>query len=586
MASNETRLNVQTMVEGVSQVLDNLTLTPNSKANLTGSSATWGLAACILALVSFLVTLVLGLWRFWAFTIRPRLHPDEPKELPSWFPCESLRYLLSHSKQFANSPFQTTVCRMMQMTTEAHPASDYLSDTDEPYNHPFAITLSGRKCYVLTSRRDAEAAFRNTTTLSWDCHLRDRMIKFGVSTSGMSNIWNDPGPEDPRYANPSNPQHKSLVHYSKDVYTSQLLPGEKLDRITDKTCKALEHSLWRNDLPRRHVDWKSGKTVRLMDFCADVALTTMTRSFFGHLIYDIEPDFSQNLYDFNEQAWKTLTTPYPRFAARKLHRAKHGILETLSRFLQSPMEMRDDESWLVKTVQEEQKAAGLDDRNQAALAFMFLATFNLNVYRLSFWLLSYALFNKDLLAAIKAETASAFQTPDKVDHHHIYTNCPRFSAIYTETLRLTLGSISVRTVTAPTQLSGKTLKPGNTVMIPLRFLHYNEDIFGDNAEDFDATRFLNNDLENSPDFRPCADDAMHSASRFLTKRMIMVLVATVLQRSELEVMPDPLGEGKVPQIPEIDSATPTLGIMGPVKGTEVFVKIREKGSSEDEKKAE
>jgi hypothetical protein len=30
---------------------------------------------------------VLLSWRLWRFTIRPRLHPDEPKELPYWIPC-------------------------------------------------------------------------------------------------------------------------------------------------------------------------------------------------------------------------------------------------------------------------------------------------------------------------------------------------------------------------------------------------------------------------------------------------------------------------------------------------------------------
>lgn len=33
------------------------------------------------------VLLPLLLWRLWKFTIRPRLHPDEPKELPYWIPC-------------------------------------------------------------------------------------------------------------------------------------------------------------------------------------------------------------------------------------------------------------------------------------------------------------------------------------------------------------------------------------------------------------------------------------------------------------------------------------------------------------------
>ncbi|KAL9078126.1 MAG: hypothetical protein Q9157_002953 [Trypethelium eluteriae] len=27
-----------------------------------------------------------SVWRLWAFTVKPALHPDEPKELPYWIP--------------------------------------------------------------------------------------------------------------------------------------------------------------------------------------------------------------------------------------------------------------------------------------------------------------------------------------------------------------------------------------------------------------------------------------------------------------------------------------------------------------------
>ena len=37
--------------------------------------------------------LALLLWRVWSFTIRPLLHPDEPKEIPYWTPV--LGHLLS-----------------------------------------------------------------------------------------------------------------------------------------------------------------------------------------------------------------------------------------------------------------------------------------------------------------------------------------------------------------------------------------------------------------------------------------------------------------------------------------------------------
>ena len=32
--------------------------------------------------------LVVLVWRFWKFSLKPALHPEDPKELPYWIPCE------------------------------------------------------------------------------------------------------------------------------------------------------------------------------------------------------------------------------------------------------------------------------------------------------------------------------------------------------------------------------------------------------------------------------------------------------------------------------------------------------------------
>ena len=84
----------------------------------------------------------------------------------------------------------------------------------------------------------------------------------------------------------------------------------------------------------------------------------------------------------------------------------------------------------------------------------------MNAYRLSFWILSYILCDKNLLEAIRAEIKSAFMG-DTVDNRHVYEDCSRSAAPLEETLRLTFGSVSVRKV-------AKLLGPGNPVMIPIR----------------------------------------------------------------------------------------------------------------------
>lgn len=117
-------------------------------------------------------------------------------------------------------------------------------------------------------------------------------------------------------------------------------------------------------------------------------------------------------------------------------------------------------------------------------------------------------------------------------------------------------------------------------MVPIRELHYNADVFGENVDEFDSTRFLNNDLDKSPYFRPFAGGVTMCSGRFLAKRMTLVFVASLLHRFEIEVLGKDgvaLETGKMPAH-ELDHVSPNMGIMGPMKGQEMYVRFSERKS--------
>ena len=198
----------------------------------------------------------------------------------------------------------------------------------------------------------------------------------------------------------------------------------------------------------------------------------------------------------------------------------------------------------------------------------------MNIYRLSAWVVSWILCDPELLAAIKAEISPAFHD-DTVDYNYLYDHCPRLTAIHIEALRLTFGSFSVRKVAAPIVMGGKKLLPGNTVMVPIRSLHYDAAVFGLNATGFDPTRFLHNpQLEKNASYRPFAGGITYCPGRFLAKRQNVGFVAMLLHRFDVEVVNRERGPGGEMAPPTIDQDSPSLGIMGPVKGTELFVRFK------------
>ena len=199
---------------------------------------------------------------------------------------------------------------------------------------------------------------------------------------------------------------------------------------------------------------------------------------------------------------------------------------------------------------------------------------NINVYRLSHWVLSHVLCDRELLNIVKTEIQPAFR-PDGVDYRHIWENCPRLTAVYTELLRLTFGSFSVRKITTPIVMGSKKLRSNSSVIVPIRTLHYDSKVFGENAEQFDADRFLDNDLHKNPSFRPFAGGITYCPGRFLAKRQTLVFVATVINRYDIEVFGGSKAENGVCRAPRIDQDGPSLGIMGPVKETQLLIKLKE-----------
>lgn len=140
---------------------------------------------------------------------------------------------------------------------------------------------------------------------------------------------------------------------------------------------------------------------------------------------------------------------------------------------------------------------------------------NTNTRKACFWMLAYIIYQPELIDIIRTETEAAFSHDGYVDFHYLNDSCPQFGAIWSETIRMTAYSASVRHLTEDTIIGGKTLRKSNRVMIPYRQLHFNEDVFGKDVNDFDPKRFLKDDsLQRSPSWRPFGGGITMCPGRF------------------------------------------------------------------------
>lgn len=163
--------------------------------------------------------------------------------------------------------------------------------------------------------------------------------------------------------------------------------------------------------------------------------------------------------------------------------------------------------------------------------------------------------------------------PDgKLNMKGLMDESPRLNSLIDEVLRLHTNSISVRFILEDTILAGKIFRKGNRIMMPYRQLHEKHDVYGKDVLMFDPERFMKDKtLRRSPCFKPFGGGSTWCPGRFAARQETAAFVALVLYRFEISLVK--YQDGSLPPFPRSESAKPSFGMMGTVKGDDVTLHI-------------
>ncbi|KAL8754753.1 MAG: hypothetical protein Q9199_004124 [Rusavskia elegans] len=392
-------------------------------------------------------------------------------------------------------------------------ARKYFDDSREP----FTITIAGAELYIITNPQDMSLVYKSTGSLAFDEFIRDLHVGFGMSAYGRHTMWDDSA-------------GKYLVHQANDLHRAQLHPGEHLDDLTRKLLGQIERRLRPGMVFPGKGSGNRGASkqarLSLYDLCSDVLVPAASVALFGEALLRTSSTFVEDFHAFDEDSWM-LTYQYPRLLARKMHQAKERNTDALTRYFQLPLE---DRPWT-----------------------------NANVFNICFWLLSYMLHRPETLEKVEEETQGCL-LDSGVDIDKLL-KCTLLNSSFNEILRLTSGASSARTVVSPTQLRGKILRENRKLLMPYRQLHFEEKVFGPQVKEYRPERFLgDNKPENGPYFKPFGGGITYCSGRFIARREVLAFVALILHRYDIR-----LADAN-PVLPRLDEQTPTLGVLGPVKG--------------------
>ena len=189
--------------------------------------------------------------------------------------------------------------------------------------------------------------------------------------------------------------------------------------------------------------------------------------------------------------------------------------------------------------------------------------------------MAFLLHRPSLFEAIRDEVLSKFSEGFEGFEQRI-EDCPRIIALYNEMLRYTTASASMRSVAESTELGDFTLSAGAKVLIPYRQLHFDPTVFGNDAAEFNAERFLiNKELNKHGAFRPFGGGTTYCPGRHVARREVLAFVAMAIREFDIDLARDDQGKNHQ-KSPVCDVKKPSLGVLPPLVGDDVQVVIRKR----------
>ncbi|KAK0114733.1 hypothetical protein ONS95_014218 [Cadophora gregata] len=467
-----------------------------------------------------------------------------------------------------------------------------------PGDAPFAIFILGTKYIVLRRPEDVKAVWNDTKSFSFDDYLRAVFAGFDIPPSRYTSafkddparFWHGDENEVPLFVK-ENPAKKRYVDLQDGWMKEALQPGKKMDALSEVFMGHIERLIpvYLSDPRVKAGDGDSvhGQVVDLYKWGRCVLADAGSRAFLGMEILAIDPDFVQHYIDWGDLSWK-IPWNYPSILSQDMYKARETLVQVFMNYYSLEPSKRPNLNWLLERMQNEQQQLGMSLHDAETVALIVLWGVHLNTYRMLFWTLAHILSSPSLTETIRKETSIAFNSDaNTFSITHLMNECPILGAVWNEVLRLYASSAMIRTCVAPTTIGNKTIHVGDRLLGQFLPMHHSTSIWGNDALKFHKNRWLKDGGIKKPrGFFPFGGGHMHCPGRALAKQEVLLFVARVLMKYDIEPArekvvshdKDAKGEGgremkwKVPAV----STKHTLATLDPAE--QFLVRIKERSS--------
>ncbi|KAK7740367.1 hypothetical protein SLS63_001570 [Diaporthe eres] len=424
----------------------------------------------------------------------------------------------------------------------------YFSDVEAKFPHLaiFSLPIFSFKLYIVADRQVFAAVQRNAKTLSFAPFAK----KFAKVFSNVSDTT--VRAFDPLSVDEETRSFARQVHH---LEAATLSNGASLDRLNLTTAQ--EKLRLVDELVLEST--KDPAQIELYDWVQHLVSVSATTGFYGPQNPYKDPQHEKDFWTFNDQiplissglAW--LFAPKAH-KARNNHSARYrayfraGGTETASDFI------RERTRAFIENGAPPLEAASMNTGLDVALIS--------NYAGIAFWTVYHVLSQPGLLEAVRDEAEKAVVRGENegdytLDVSVLRTSCPLLVSVLQETQRLKTTVANIREVISDTSISagGKdyTFKKGNYVQLHCPPVLRSKELWGEDADDFDARRFIRIRKDKDPAGGvvppnqlpamafPVWGVAPHVCpARFYASTGVLVLVALVALRLDIS----PAGDGR------------------------------------------
>ncbi|KAK8234804.1 cytochrome P450 [Phyllosticta capitalensis] len=346
---------------------------------------------------------------------------------------------------------------------------------------------------------------------------------------------------------------------------------------------ARSHEILLGGLARNINGWGRGRErVNLADVPKEMFGESTLNAIFGPGLIELDASIAQAYWDWDSALVELTLAPLPWLTYRRAYLGRRRLQRALKTYMETGRykegcQMLQDRVALHMSLGYSWAMAGYIELG------MVIASFPNSAYS-SFWFLCRVFADEALLRDLRDDVAAAVERDgDKavVDIDAARTRCPLLMSTFREVLRLCMPTSSWRTVIEDTQLDRYLVKKGSLLLLEGGLLHSKPEIWGEDASEFNARRFMDSasgtrkdgSMVPSASYRAFGGGNIYCPGRNIAQIELFGLLVPVITGFDIEGADGPL---TVP--PVVDDVIP-LGAIRP--RWEPMVKISRRKGWED-----